>query len=396
MRILFVNNRFGMLNIVDSGAANRTTLFVEALAQIGHVDVVSFYKESIKSNINNCEVLYSKCIDDNNKSFMYKVCSYVNHWVKLLIAPLEPTSYYPINNNKKKVVDKYYKQGYYDYVACRYIVDAANCDLFKYSEKLIIDVDDNPVSALKRNLSVNRSMSFVKKIQFQYELKNLDRMVSRQLEKVKVSFYSNKLEPNSPRSIYLHNATVQKKRIPDVEDNTPMRILTVGLLDYRPNRLGVEHFVNYVFPKIREKMPEVTFHVVGKTKDSSFVKWLNGHAGVKALGFVDDLLAEYRNCRVIIVPVYQGAGTSVKFVEGILMNRPVISTPMGVRGFEDLCVEGEHYLLARDDKEFADKIVGVLTSPHNFLNMAHQAYDLGINNYSKERFFEIVKCSLLN
>ena len=49
-KILFVSCKFRMFDNLDCGAANRSTMFVKSLSKIGSVNVVSFYKEPIKSN----------------------------------------------------------------------------------------------------------------------------------------------------------------------------------------------------------------------------------------------------------------------------------------------------------------------------------------------------------
>lgn len=50
MNILFVTCTFRVFGGIDCGAANRSTMFVKSLAKIGHVDVISFGKDSITLN----------------------------------------------------------------------------------------------------------------------------------------------------------------------------------------------------------------------------------------------------------------------------------------------------------------------------------------------------------
>ena len=145
-----------------------------------------------------------------------------------------------------------------------------------------------------------------------------------------------------------------------------------------------------VFPRIKERIPEVELHVVGKTKDQQLKDRLNAIEGVKALGFVEDLYEEYENCRVAILPVYQGAGTSVKFVEGLMMNRPMVSTPMGARGYEAKCRSGKEYLLANSDEEFASRVCSLLNSPAQAKEIAANAYKVGKENFSAECYENIV------
>ena len=389
MNFLFVNCNFGMLDIIDCGAANRTTMFVHALAQIGHVDVVSFYRDTITSNIPHCDVVFSKYVPTIRASepFLKKIA----RKIKLLYKPYDPLSYYQLNKIREDIVDLQYLKNRYDYVVCRYISDAISCGLMKYASKLIVDVDDNPVNAYKRDLSNMKFRYPGTKYLALWKAYFLGIMSKRLLKKIKCSFYSNILEPPYEKSVFLHNVTTLKEQITEITENTPKNILVVGWLDFFPNRNGVLHFVEKTFPLIRSVIPDAELHIVGKCKEQSFLSLLNTIEGVKALGFIENLAEEYQNSRAVIVPVYQGAGSSVKFVEGLMMKRPMVSTPMGVRGFDNICSEGQHYLLAKTDEQFAKNVVVLLESINLSNTIAKAAYEVGNTFFSHERFCKIVK-----
>lgn len=389
MNILFVNCKFGMLDIIDCGAANRTTMFVQALAQIGHVDVVSFYHDKITSNIPHCNVVYSGNVSSTpvNNSLLDKM----RRIIKLLFKPYDPLTYYRINARRESIVDMQYLKKRYDIVACRYIDDAVSCGLMKYAGKLVIDVDDNPVNAYKRDISNKKFRYPGSKLLALWQAYFLGIMTKRLLSKIRTSFYSNIIEPPYKESVFLHNVTTLKEQITEITENTPKRILVVGWLDFFPNRNGVVHFVETIFPLIKSVVPDAELRIVGKCKDETFISQLNSVEGVRALGYVENVVEEYKNCRVIIVPIYQGAGSSVKFVEGLMMKRPMVSTPMGVRGFEKICSEGKHYLLAKTDEQFAKNITALLESVRLSNNIAQVAYEVGNTCFSQERFCEIVK-----
>ena len=56
MKILFITSNSALFSL-DSGGAMRNNLFVGALSQIGHVDVISFNQKDLVSNVNNCNVI---------------------------------------------------------------------------------------------------------------------------------------------------------------------------------------------------------------------------------------------------------------------------------------------------------------------------------------------------
>ena len=391
MNILFVTCTFRVFDRIDCGAANRSTMFVKSLAKIGHVDVISFGKDVIKSNIPNCKVVYNQSIPQKNVD---TICEKIKGYLRILILPCTPSSYYSLDKHCKNVVTSQIACKKYDIIACRYIGDAIRCGLDKYADRLVLDVDDNLVSASLRDFKNNKFNYKISKYLFWYKAHTIGWMSEKFLKKIRVSFYSNILEPTSKKSIFLHNVTTLNTQNPDVLPDTPNRLLLVGWLDFAPNKYGALRFVEKVFPKIQEKNPNVELHIVGKTKDEELKRYLNSRKGVKALGFVDDISDEYTNCRVIIVPVYQGAGTSVKFVEGLMMNRPMVSTPMGARGFETMCHPDKQYLLAKDDDEFANQVIKLLQNAKLADNIAKNAYEVGEKYFSSKRFEDIVVNSI--
>ena len=59
-----------------------------------------------------------------------------------------------------------------------------------------------------------------------------------------------------------------------------------------------------------------------------------GEAGVRRLGFVDDLQTAFAAADVGLNPVGCGTGSSIKMIEYLAAGLPVVTTPSGARGFE--------------------------------------------------------------
>lgn len=345
----------------------------------------------MNSNIDNCEVIYNKSIP---QKYADTKLEKIKGYLRLLTQPCNPNTYYTLDKQCEDIIDKLLTQKKYDIIACRYIGEAIRCGLDKYARRLVVDVDDNLVSASLRDFKNIKFKHKISKYLVWYKAHTIGWMSKKFLKKTRVSFYSNILEPTSKKSIFLHNVTTLNIQKSEVSSCTPYRLLLVGWLDFAPNKYGALHFVDKVLPKIQETLPNVELHIVGKTKDEELKRYLNSRKGVKALGFVDDILAEYTNCRIIIVPVYLGAGTSVKFVEGLMMNRPIVSTPMGARGFETVCHPGKEYLLAKDDNEFAANVIKLLQYSNMADEIAKNAYQVGQEYFSAKCFEDIVVNSI--
>lgn len=386
MNILFVNNGHGrMFDKLYSGASVRNTFFVKALASLGHVDVLSFYSEELKSSIENCNVININVTTKVPKTFRGK------RWVDLLFRPYSPYTYFTLEPEKEKIVDEYFQNHSYDLVSCRYLSNAVQCGLLKYKDKLVIDLDDNPTDVYKILLSSITHLPFYKRWRVSLQGRAIGGMVKRVIRDIFCSFYSNPLEKITPNSVLLYNTTLLEKTAEDISDSTPYRLLMVGLLDYSPNKEGAKHFVDKVFPLIQAAVPIVELHIVGKCSDSSFVEALNSHDGVKAMGYVEDIMQEYKESRVIIIPIYKGSGTSVKFIEGLMVNRPVVSTIIGARGFENITRSGDNVFVAKDDEDFAKKTILLLNDVKKSKQVAHNGFVVAREHFSQEGFISTVK-----
>ena len=102
-----------MFNDIDSGASNRSTMFVKALTEIGNVDVISFAERPIISNLEKCKVIFQKNISDKvsiNNGYFQKIFNLT----KLLISPGNPYTYYKLNKEKEKIIRDFIKKENYD------------------------------------------------------------------------------------------------------------------------------------------------------------------------------------------------------------------------------------------------------------------------------------------
>lgn len=380
--ILFVANECRLFHI-SSGGDLRNNLFAEALSKIGHVDVISFGQDELVSNMHNCDVIFSKVIADT-----HNYLEFIRSIVCMTFFPKNPYSYYQKNKQKEDIIDSFVRKKKYNIIVCRYVDSAVRCGLLKYKAKLVIDVDDNPATALK--YWAERVPYKILKWKKLYESKKIEGMVTDLLNSIPCSYCSNKTDITSPHTIYLPNTSIIKGSIQDHYIPLPPRILFVGHLSFMPNNHGITHFVEKIYPHIKSKIPLAELRIVGNGQPD-FLAYLNGKDGVKAVGRVEDLTNEYREAFVVIIPIYLGAGTSVKFIEALQMNCPVVSTPVGVRGFDNTFQDGVHYLMARNDEEFAEKTIALLSDVSKSRIIAKNGFEMANRHFSKERFYEIVK-----
>lgn len=135
------------------------------------------------------------------------------------------------------------------------------------------------------------------------------------------------------------------------DPNEPVRVLFVGTGNFQPNERGIAWFVTEVMPRLRERVP-VAFDVVGMPPDRPVEA-----EGVSYRGRVPELEPWYEQAHVVVVPLFEGAGTRLKMLEAAAYGRPMVSTAFGPEGLPLL--SGEHYLEADDPEAFAAAVVDV-------------------------------------
>lgn len=116
------------------------------------------------------------------------------------------------------------------------------------------------------------------------------------------------------------------------------------------------------------------------------------------MGFLNDsdLRQEYEYSRVVVAPIYSGAGTNVKVLEAIRMKRPCVTTSYGARGFSGYFTNDKEIAIADNPREFVEKVVMLLREEDVNHAMSEKAYSVVIRSFSRDSFNHIVRKSLLN
>ncbi|HEY4613658.1 MAG TPA: glycosyltransferase family 4 protein [Bacteroidota bacterium] len=139
----------------------------------------------------------------------------------------------------------------------------------------------------------------------------------------------------------------------------PHRIIFTGNMSYSPNAHAAEYFVRNIFPKIKARVPNATFFIVGQNPPKH-VRALHG-GDVVVTGFVDDIRVEYLKSAVAVSPVQFGSGTLNKVLEPMALGIPVVSTLSSVQGLE--LEHGAEIIVAAEPNDFADAVSSLLENP---------------------------------
>jgi glycosyltransferase involved in cell wall biosynthesis len=133
-----------------------------------------------------------------------------------------------------------------------------------------------------------------------------------------------------------------------------MQVLMVGDFTYTPNRSGRELLVHSVLPLVWQSLPAVHLKLAGRGMED----WTAPDERIEVAGFVDSLADLYAQADCVVVPLTEGAGSPMKFIEALAYGVPVVATPKAARGLE--VVAGIHYREGSDSVTLAQAIVEVL------------------------------------
>ena len=133
------------------------------------------------------------------------------------------------------------------------------------------------------------------------------------------------------RFAVIENGVDTERYTPSAEATPRCRLVYVGTMDYYPNIEATTWFTRRVWPRVRERFPELRLTLVGGNP-SAAVRELQNQPNVEVTGTVPDVRPYYRDALASIVPLHTGGGTRLKILEAMASGVPVISTTLGAEG----------------------------------------------------------------
>jgi glycosyltransferase involved in cell wall biosynthesis len=151
------------------------------------------------------------------------------------------------------------------------------------------------------------------------------------------------------------------------------------------------HFVSEILPLIRDRLPDATFTIAGRSPDPKVLKAVQGLTGVIVTGKVEDIRPSLWGSKISVVPIRIGGGTRLKIYESMAAGVPVVSTTIGAEGLR--YDDGDDILLADNPRAFADACIRLLSDDAARRRIAKTALQRAQNEFSWEavsREFETI------
>ncbi len=127
---------------------------------------------------------------------------------------------------------------------------------------------------------------------------------------------------------------------------------------WKHNVEAILWFINKVLPQVKEKIPEISLTLIGKSPPKEFEKYQ--HLGVNCIGYVNKVQPYYNRANLNISPLFVGGGIRIKILEAMAMELPVIASPIAAEGIE--ANESDGLIIANDEYEFAEQIIKIVSN----------------------------------
>nr|WP_255530377.1 glycosyltransferase family 4 protein [Pedobacter sp. ASV12] len=143
----------------------------------------------------------------------------------------------------------------------------------------------------------------------------------------------------------------------------------LGAMDWRPNKEGLEWFLDEIWPDIETLSGELRFYIAGKNMQKQFFEYDSENLIVESEVF--DAIEFMNSKAIMIVPLLSGSGMRVKIIEGMAMQKCIIATTMAAEGIN--CEPGKDILIADTPDEFYRSILQCITQPNRWREIGKNA-----------------------
>ena len=141
-------------------------------------------------------------------------------------------------------------------------------------------------------------------------------------------------------------------------EQLPYHLVFSGSMDWLPNDDAMKYFCRDILPRIRARLPTVTVTIVGRNPFPGVESLGREYPFIRVTGRVEDIRPYMEEASVYVIPLRIGGGTRLKVFEAMAMEKPIVSTSIGVEGLP--IVDGKDVLIADEPQTFADAVVHLL------------------------------------
>lgn len=149
----------------------------------------------------------------------------------------------------------------------------------------------------------------------------------------------------------------------------------VGNMGYQPNVDAVQYLVERILPKMSD---DVTVLIAGARPSKSVLSLASDR--VEISGWMEDIRMAYKQIKVLVAPIFSGAGQQNKILEAMSMEVPCVTTPQVHASIH--AVEGTEINIADHPEGFAEILKNLLNNDQKRDDLAKAGRIFAVQNYN--------------
>ncbi len=162
--------------------------------------------------------------------------------------------------------------------------------------------------------------------------------------------------------------------------NAMPSLFHLGAMDWIPNQVGMNWFLETAWKQLRVKYPGLKFFIAGRKMPKKFFGMKDEQLIVE--GEVANPVQFMKSKDIMVVPILSGSGIRVKIIEGMAQGKTIVTTSIGAAGID--CTDGENILLADTPDELVRKISACIEDSNLIAKIGTNARKLIEEKYSLE------------
>jgi polysaccharide biosynthesis protein PslH len=184
----------------------------------------------------------------------------------------------------------------------------------------------------------------------------------------------------SVRPVTVPNGVDTEYFRPTPTQSTQPSLIFVGSLNWYPNIDAVLFLLREVWPKIKERRPDLQFDIVGSAPPISVLNLAAEFNDVHVHGFVDDIRPLMDAATLYVCPIRDGGGTKLKVLDAFAMEKCVVAHPVACEGID--VNPGVNVQFAESAESFVDAIDRLMSDASAREAMGRAARKLVVERYS--------------
>lgn len=172
---------------------------------------------------------------------------------------------------------------------------------------------------------------------------------------------------------------INTKALPAYKALQTLTFFHLGSMDWQPNQLAVQWFIDNVWIPLAPQYPEATFTIAGRHMPTHFMQYNNTH-NITVVGEVANAVEFMQSHAVQVVPLFAGSGIRVKIVEAMALGKCIVATPLGAQGINYTL--DENMCIADDAEDFLKEIITLIENPERIATIGKAAQILAQTEYN--------------